>query len=100
MSKGGSRTGPSHAHYYPVNRGVLGGKRYDTVAYGEDTDPQVGVPKGQLSGELFLEGGTHRGWSKTRCRPLPIPKQGNAITIDDASASLYHSSHEDNCDLG
>ena len=49
--------GPSHAHYYGVNREVLGGKRYDTVADCADTYPQVGVPKGQLSGELFLKGG-------------------------------------------
>ena len=57
MSKGRLRTGPSHAHYYGVNREVLGGKGYDTVADCADTYPQVGVPKGQLSGELFHEGG-------------------------------------------
>ena len=57
MSRGRLRTGPSHAHGYRVNREVLGGKRYDTVANDEDTYPLVGVPKGQLSGELFHEGG-------------------------------------------
>lgn len=49
------RTGPSRAHHYRVNRKVLGGNRYDTAAYGEDSYPQERVPKGQLSEKLFHE---------------------------------------------
>ena len=49
------RIGPSRAHYYRVNREVLGGNRHDTAAYGEDSSPQERVPKGQLSEKLFHE---------------------------------------------
>ena len=47
------RTGPSRAHYYRVNREALGGNRYDTAAYGEDTYPHEGMPKDQFSQKLF-----------------------------------------------
>ena len=56
------RTGTSHAHYYRVDRVVLGGRRFDTAAYGEDSYPQEGVPQGNLSGEMFHESPTYRGW--------------------------------------
>ncbi len=56
------RTGTSHAHYYRVDTSILDGKRFDTAAYGEDSYPQDGVPKGDLSEELFHESDTYRGW--------------------------------------
>lgn len=56
------RTGTSHAHYYRVAGNVLGGKRFDTAAYGEDSYPQEGVPQGQLSEEMIHESATYRGW--------------------------------------
>ena len=56
------RTGTSHAHYYRVDRVVLGGNRFDTAAYGEDSYPQEGVPQGSLSGEMSHESPTFRGW--------------------------------------
>ncbi len=56
------RTGTSHAHYYRVDRSILGGRRWDTAAYGEDSYPQQGVPRGELSDELFHESETYRGW--------------------------------------
>ena len=56
------RTGTSHAHFYRVDGSVLGGKRFDTRAYGEDSYPQDGVPQGKLSEELFHESPTYRGW--------------------------------------
>ena len=49
------RTGPSRARCYRVSREVLGGNRYDMVAFGEDSYPPEGVPKGQFSEELFHE---------------------------------------------
>ena len=56
------RTGTSHAHYYRIDGSVLGGKRFDTAAYGEDSYPQEGVPQGQLSEEMIHESATYRGW--------------------------------------
>ena len=56
------RTGTSHAHYYRVGGSILGGKRFDTAAYGEDSYSQDGVPRGELSEELFHESPTYRGW--------------------------------------
>ena len=56
------RTGTSHAHYYRVDTKILGGRRFDTAAYGDDSYPQDGVPQGQLSDELFHESATYRGW--------------------------------------
>lgn len=56
------RTGTSHAHYYRVDTSILGGKRFDTATYGEDSYPQDGVPRGELSEELFHESATYRGW--------------------------------------
>ena len=56
------RTGTSHAHYYRVDTEVLGGRRFDTAAYGEDSYPHEGVPQGELSEELFHESETYRGW--------------------------------------
>lgn len=49
------RSGPSLALYDGVNREILGGDRYDAVAYGEDPYPQEGVSKGQFPEELFHE---------------------------------------------
>ena len=49
------RTGPPRARCYRVSREVLGGNRYDTAAYGENSYPQERVPKGQLSEKLFHE---------------------------------------------
>ena len=57
------RTGTSHAHYYRVDTSILGGKRIDTAAYGEDSYPQDGVPKGDLSEEQYHESDTYRGWN-------------------------------------
>ena len=62
VHSGRLRTGTSHAHYYRVDREVLGDRRFDTAAYGEDSYPQDGVPKGELSEELFHESDTYRGW--------------------------------------
>ncbi len=56
------RTGTSHAHHYRVGGEILGGRRFDTAAYGEDSYGQEGVPEGELSGELFHESPTYRGW--------------------------------------
>ncbi len=56
------RTGTSHAHHYRVNTEILGGRRFDTAAYGADSYAQDGVPKGELSGELFHESPTYGGW--------------------------------------
>ena len=56
------RTGTSHAHYYRVDTKILGGKRFDTAAYGEDSYAQEGVPRGKLSEELLHESPTYRGW--------------------------------------
>ena len=56
------RTGTSHAHYYRLDRSVLGNRRFDTAAYGDDSYPQDGVPRGELSEELFHESPTYRGW--------------------------------------
>ena len=56
------RTGTSHAHYYRVDTKILGGRRFDTAAYGDDSYPQDGVPQGELSKELFHESATYRGW--------------------------------------
>ena len=56
------RTGTSHAHYYRVDTAVLGGRRFDTAAYGEDSYAQDGVPQGEYSDELFHESPTYRGW--------------------------------------
>ena len=56
------RTGTSHAHHYRVDTEILGGKRFDTAAYGKDSYAQQGVPRGELSGELFHESPTYRGW--------------------------------------
>lgn len=56
------RTGTSHAHQYRVDGSILGGRRFDTPAYGEDSYAQEGVPRGDLSGELFHESPTYRGW--------------------------------------
>ena len=56
------RTGTSHAHYYRVDTKILGGKRFDTAAYGPDSYPQDGVPRGELSEELTHESATYRGW--------------------------------------
>lgn len=55
-------TGTSHAHYYRVNTGILGGRRFDTAAYGQDSYPREGVPTGELSQELVHESDTYRGW--------------------------------------
>lgn len=57
------RTGTSHAHHYRVDRAILGDRRFDTAAYGEDSYPREGVPRGQLSEERFHESPTYRGWS-------------------------------------
>ena len=56
------RTGTSHAHHYRVAGSVLGDRRFDTAAYGEDSYPQDGVPQGKLSDEMFHESATYRGW--------------------------------------
>ena len=56
------RTGASHAHYYRVNRGILGGKRFDTAAYGPDSYPQENVPQGKLSEQFVHESAVYGGW--------------------------------------
>ena len=56
------RTGTSHAHYYRVDGKILGDKRFDTAAYGQDSYPQEGVSKGKLSEELIHESPTYGGW--------------------------------------
>ncbi|MCY4189030.1 MAG: alpha/beta hydrolase-fold protein [Bryobacterales bacterium] len=56
------RTGTSHAHQYRVDGEVLGGKRFDTAAYGKDSYMHEGVPQGKYSEELFHESPTYRGW--------------------------------------
>src|SRR5215510_13247469 len=39
-------TGRSHAHQFRVAGEILGGKRFDTAAYTEESYPQPGLPKG------------------------------------------------------
>ncbi len=56
------RTGTSHAHYFRVDGKILGGKRYDTAAFGPDSFPREGVPEGKLSDELIHESVTYGGW--------------------------------------
>ena len=56
------RTGTSHAHYYRVAGSILGNRRFDTAAYGEDSYLQDGVPRGELSDELIHESPTYGGW--------------------------------------
>ncbi len=56
------RTGTSHAHYYRIAGSILGNKRFDTAAYGEDSYLQDGVPRGKLSDELIHESPTYGGW--------------------------------------
>lgn len=55
-------TGTSHAHYYDVLGEVLGGKRFDTAAYGPDSYPQPGVPAGKLSEQHVITSQVYRGW--------------------------------------
>ena len=56
------RTGTSHAHYYRVAREILGGKRFDTAAFGPDSYPRENVPRGKLSDQLVHESATYGGW--------------------------------------
>jgi len=55
-------TGRSHAHFYQVGGKILGDKRFDTAAFGRDSYPQPGVPRGKLSAQMVLESQVYRGW--------------------------------------
>ncbi len=54
--------GRSHAHLYRVGGEILGGKRFDTSAFTEDSYPQAGVPQGKLSEQMIIESEVYRSW--------------------------------------
>ena len=55
-------TGRSHAHHYRVGGEILGGKRFDTSAFTDDSYPQPGVQQGKLSEQMVIESEVYRGW--------------------------------------
>ena len=55
-------TGRSHAHYYQIAGRTLGGNRFDTAAYTDDSYSQPGVPQGKLSEQFVYESQVYRGW--------------------------------------
>lgn len=55
-------TGRSHAHYYRIAGKMLGGLRFDTAAYTEDSYAKEGVPQGKLSEQFVLDSQVYRGW--------------------------------------
>ena len=54
--------GWSHAHFYRVDGKMLGGKRFDTAAYMDESYEQPGVPKGKLSDMMVHESAVYHGW--------------------------------------
>lgn len=54
--------GWSHAHFYRVGGKMLGGKRFDTAAYMDESYEQPGVPQGKVSDMMVHESAVYHGW--------------------------------------